>query len=143
MALLAVRVEGLQTAAARLGEESAHVLRRKAAVRLRAGLRASDVVAALGNDTFAVLLAWIDDPANANQVADKLSASLNRPFSVAGQDLALAVSVGVSRYPEDGRTAEVLLRHAQQQASVPASGRVGFANTLERGMAAAANDDEV
>jgi len=143
MALLAVRVEGLQTAAARLGEESAHVLRRKAAVRLRAGLRASDVVAALGNDTFAVLLAWIDDPANANQVADKLSASLNRPFSVAGQDLALAVSVGVSRYPDDGRTAEVLLRHAQQQASVPATGRVGFANTLERGMAAAANDDEV
>lgn len=143
MALLAVRVEGLQTAAARLGEESAHVLRRKAAVRLRAGLRASDVVAALGNDTFAVLLAWIDDPANANQVADKLSASLNRPFSVAGQDLALAVSVGVSRYPDDGRTAEVLLRHAQQQASVPASGRVGFANALERGMAAAANDDEL
>ncbi len=143
MALLAVRVEGLQTAAARLGEESAHVLRRKAAVRLRAGLRASDVVAALGNDTFAVLLAWIDDPANANQVADKLAASLNRPFSVAGQDLALAVSVGVSRYPDDGRTAEVLLRNAQQQASMPAAGRVGFANTLERGMVAAANDDEV
>jgi len=141
--LLAVRVEGLQTAAARLGEESAHVLRRKAAVRLRAGLRASDVVAALGNDTFAVLLAWIDDPANAAQVADKLAVSLNRPYSVAGQDLALAVSVGVSRYPDDGRTAEVLLRHAQQQASVPATGRVGFANTLERGMAAAANDDEV
>ncbi|MBL0088748.1 MAG: GGDEF domain-containing protein [Ideonella sp.] len=142
MALLAVRVEGLQTVAARFGDESAQVLRRKAAVRLRAGLRASDVVAALGNDTFAVLLAWIDDPANATQVADKLAASLQRPFSVAGQDLALAVSVGVSRYPDDGKSAEVLLRQAQQQASAPATGRVGFANVVERGIVAAANDDE-
>jgi diguanylate cyclase (GGDEF)-like protein len=142
MALLAVRLEGLHTVAARFGEESAQVLRRKAAVRVRAGLRASDVVAALGNDTFAVLLAWIDDPANAAQVASKLVASLQRPFSVAGQELALAVSVGVSRYPEHGKAAEALLRMAQQEASVPALGRSGLANTLERGVPAAANDDE-
>ena len=142
MALLVVRVEGLLAAAARYGEEATQVLRRKAAVRLRAGLRASDVVAALGDDTFAVLLAWIDDPANAMQVATKLSASLQRPYTVAGQELGLAVAVGISRYPEHGKAADALLRHAQAQASGGANGRIGFSNVTERGAAAAANDED-
>ena len=72
MALLVLRIEGLSTAEAALGAEAANVLRRKVAVRLRAGLRASDVVAALGADSFAVLLAWIDTPADGQRVADKL-----------------------------------------------------------------------
>ena len=48
------------------------MLRRKVAVRLRSGLRASDVVAAVGTDTFAVLLAWIEEADDAQRVADKL-----------------------------------------------------------------------
>ncbi len=139
MALLVVRLEGLAAVANRYGEESARVLRRKAAVRLRAGLRASDVVASLGDDSFGVLLAWIDNPSDAGQVATKLSASLQRPFSVAGQDLRLAVAVGISRYPEHGKAADPLLRHAQAQACGDAS---GHAQMWDRRMTAAANDDD-
>src|SRR5512137_1490465 len=58
MALLVLRVEGLAATERALGSEAANVLRRKLAVRLRAGLRASDVVASIGDDAFAVLLAW-------------------------------------------------------------------------------------
>lgn len=143
MALLALRVEGLASAEARLGGESGNVLRRKVAVRLRAGLRASDVVAALGSDSFAVLLAWIDAPADAVKVADKLVATLQRPFSVMGQSVAVAVASGVSLCPEHGRDADTLLRRSVSLAAqAPAQGRSGFANFLERGAAAAANDEE-
>jgi GGDEF domain-containing protein len=45
MAVIALHIEGLATVQASLGAESANVLRRKVAVRLRASLRASDVVA--------------------------------------------------------------------------------------------------
>jgi diguanylate cyclase (GGDEF)-like protein len=142
MALLVLRVEGLATAESKLGTESANVLRRKIAVRLRSGLRASDVVAALGADRFAVLLAWIDDAADGQRVADKLSQSLQRPLSVAGQDVAVAVGAGVARFPGDGRDADALLRLAGSQASQSnAHGRVGFANRIERGGTAAANDE--
>jgi diguanylate cyclase (GGDEF)-like protein len=142
MALLVVRIEGLATAEARLGAESANVLRRKIAVRLRSGLRASDVVAALGADTFAVLLAWIDEDSDGERVAAKLTLSLQRPLSVAGQDLAVAVSTGVARYPVEGKDASTLLRLAADQAAQrPAVGRTGFANRIERGDAAAANDE--
>lgn len=142
MALLIIRIEGLVTAESRLGVEAANVLRRKVAVRLRSGLRASDVVASLGVDSFAVLLAWIDDDADGTRVAAKLSQSLQRPLNVAGQDVAVAVSTGVARYPAEGRDADTLLRIASRQAaSLPAAGRAGFANRVERGVAPSANDE--
>ncbi len=142
MALLALRLEGLATTEATLGAEAANVLRRKAAVRLRSGLRASDVVASVGADAFAVLLAWIDAPSDGQRVVAKLAQSLQQPFTVAGRDQALAISTGVSTYPDDGKDADTLLRLALGQASHGVGqGRAGFANRLERGQVGAANDE--
>ncbi len=143
MALLALRIEGLPAAEARLGAEAANVLRRKVAVRLRAGLRASDVVAALGRDSFAVLLAWIDDPEDGDRVATKLAQSLKRPFSVSGQDLGLAVAVGVARYPAHAKDARGLIHHAMQSAGQGASvGRTGLVAGLDRRSGDLAANDE-
>jgi len=144
MALLVLRLEGLQTAEAQLGRESANVLRRKVAVRVRAGVRASDVVASLGSDSFAVLLSAMEEPAHARRVVDKLAAALHRPFSVASHGLAVAVGIGVAVYPGDGKDADVLLRQATGAAAMtPAVGRAGFANRVESGgMPQAANDDD-
>ncbi|MFN6996659.1 MAG: diguanylate cyclase domain-containing protein [Aquincola tertiaricarbonis] len=143
MALVVLRIEGFATAAARMGGEAANVLRRKVAVRLRAGLRASDVVASVGHDVFAVLLAWVDNAEDVPGVVNKLVASLQRPFSVAGGDVAVAVSAGVGHYPEHGKDAGALMRRAMgQAASMAPVGRAGFANRVERGPSAAANDED-
>jgi diguanylate cyclase (GGDEF)-like protein len=143
MAAIALRIDGLATIAASLGTESANVLRRKVAVRLRASLRASDVVASIGNDAFLVLLAWIDAASDGERVASKLVESLRQPFSVAGSDVAVGVSAGLALYPEHGKTADALLRRSVgQAASVATVGRDGFANRIERGPSSAANDDE-
>jgi diguanylate cyclase (GGDEF)-like protein len=139
MALLALRLEGLPITESRLGTEAANVLRRKVAVRLRAGLRASDVVASLGADTFVVLLAWLDAASDGDRVASKLVQALQRPFSIAGQDVAVAVRVGVARYPEHGKAAQSLIGRALDQAG---DGRVwGRAGLSPRGGVSAANDD--
>jgi diguanylate cyclase (GGDEF)-like protein len=141
MAVIALRIEGLAKVRESLGAESANVLRRKVAVRLRASLRASDVVASIGNDAFVVLLAWTDAPADGERVAAKLVQSLRQPFSVTGSDLALAVSAGLALYPEHGKGADVLLRRAVGQASSLAGmGREGIGNRIERGPSTAAND---
>ncbi len=138
MALLALRIEGLGATESRLGAEAANVLRRKVAVRLRSGLRASDVVASVGADCFVVLLAWIDDPANADRVAIKLAQTLQRPFTVAGQDVAVAVCAGVAQFPQHGKDAETLMRRALGQAGDgQAMGRAG----LSPRSGAAANDE--
>jgi diguanylate cyclase (GGDEF)-like protein len=142
MALIALRIDGLAAVGDALGAESANVLRRKVAVRLRAGLRASDVVAALGADAFAVLLAWIEAPEHAVQVASKLSLSLSQPFTVAGRPMGVAVSVGLASYPDQGKDAATLLRRALgQAASLATMGHAGVASPFDRGPGAAANDD--
>jgi len=142
MALLVLRVEGLAAAQASLGAEGANVLRRKIAVRLRSGLRASDVVASLGADRFAVLLAWIEEAADAHRVARKLTESLQRPFGVGGQDITVAVGAGVARYPGDGREADLLLRVAGSAASQDhVHGRAGLVQRTQAGGSAAANDE--
>ena len=145
MALVALRIEGLATAEARLGGESANVLRRKIAVRLRVGVRSSDVVASIGNDAFAVLLPKLQDPQDAERVAAKLASALHPPFAIAGSDVAIAVATGVAQFPHDGKDALALLRRASGLASsAQAQGRNGFVNREERpGVApAAANDDQ-
>lgn len=144
MALLVLRLEGLATTEVRLGRESANVLRRKVAVRLRAGVRASDVVASLGIDAFAVLLSAIEEPLHAQRVAKKLVTALQQPFSVTGQNVGVAVGVGVALYPADGKQADALLRRASGAAAVsPAVGRAGFVAQGELGgLPQAANDDD-
>jgi diguanylate cyclase (GGDEF)-like protein len=142
MALIVLRIEGLASTEAQLGPEAANVLRRKVAVRIRSGLRASDVVASLGSDAFAVLLAFIDAPGDAPRVAGKLAQLVQQPFRMAGAERAVAVSLGLAAYPEHGRDADALMRRAVgQAASVATVGREGFANRVERGPATAANDD--
>ena len=136
MALVVLRIDGLTASAESMGAEAAGLLRRKAAVRLRAGLRASDVVASIGRDLFAVLLAWIDAPTDAERVAAKMLQALRQPFAVAGQQVALTAGVGVARFPEQGTDADSLLRAATAQAV----GGQPVAGLAARGGGEAAND---
>jgi diguanylate cyclase (GGDEF)-like protein len=144
MVLLVLRVEGYAMAAARLGTEAANVLRRKVAVRLRSGLRASDVVAAVGSDAFGVLLGRLESLADGDRVAAKLVLALQQPFIVAGQPCEVRAAVGLARYPEHGKEAGALLqRAAAQAASLAAMGREGYAGRSERALGAAANDEDL
>jgi diguanylate cyclase (GGDEF)-like protein len=142
MALLVLRIEGLATTQARWGADAAHALRRKVAVRLRAGVRASDVVAFLGDDSFSVLLSTMLAPGDAVQVGAKLTAALHAPFKISGTDVAISAALGIAQYPQDGSHAQALLQRAVGLANASAAqGRVGFANFSEAGGATAANDD--
>lgn len=142
MALLVLRVEGLASTEARLGVAAAQALRRKLAVRLRTGLRASDVVSALAPDAFAVVLTWLEAPQDGERVAQKLSQLLREPFMVSAQTAVVTVSTGLANYPTDSRQPEELLRLALSAAAARRGlGRQGFADRLERGTAPVANDD--
>ncbi len=142
MVLLVLRIDGVAGAAARLGAEAANILRRKVAVRLRGGLRAGDVVAALGPDAFGVLLGHLEALADGERVAAKLVRSLQQPLVVAGQPCAVSAAVGMALYPAHGKDAESLLRRATAQAATVATmGREGYAGHAERGAGGAANDD--
>lgn len=144
MAVLALRI--VASAGPESSPTSAEkvLLRRKVAVRLRGGVRASDVVASIDDDAFAVLLGSILAPGDADRVAAKLVAALVAPFALAGGERSLSVAFGIAQYPHDGRDAEPLLRRALALAeAAPAVVSTGPAAARDSAGAArtAANDD--
>jgi diguanylate cyclase (GGDEF)-like protein len=121
LVLIALRIEGVAQATAHLGDEAANVLRRKVAVRLRGGLRASDVVASLGTDLFAVMLGRVDMVSDGEGVAAKLLRALEQPFVMAGREVHLGAAVGIANYPAHGKDANALLKRATAQAAMVAT----------------------
>src|SRR6266478_4202029 len=80
--------------------------------RLLANVRGSDTVSRLGGDEFVVLLSEITCPEDAATSARRILLSLNAPHFVAGQDLIVNGSIGISIHPEDGEDAETLVKNA-------------------------------
>jgi diguanylate cyclase (GGDEF)-like protein len=126
--LLVLRIDGLAGIEAGHGPESANVVRRKIAVRLRANLRASDVVASLGADVFAVLLPSTTTLPDVQRVVIKLMRALREPFNVAGSAVGVTAHVGAAQYPQDGAQPEDLIRHGSHAALSKSYGQGGAAN---------------
>ena len=112
LGVVVLHVGDVATSEAMPAADALRAVRRKIAVRLRAGVRASDVVAALNTDTFAVMLSSIDSAADTQTVASKLAMALRHPFSVGGQPVGVSVEVGCAVSPDDGSEPEPLLRTA-------------------------------
>jgi diguanylate cyclase (GGDEF)-like protein/PAS domain S-box-containing protein len=95
-----------------LGHAAGDKLLESVSKRLLASVRASDTVSRLGGDEFVILLSEITFPEDAATSAKKILLSLNAPHSIAGQDLHIEGSIGISVYPEDGEDAETLIQNA-------------------------------
>nr|WP_256434964.1 EAL domain-containing protein [Deinococcus sp. JMULE3] len=95
-----------------LGHSTGDELLRQVAGRLRGLLRAADTVSRLGGDEFVLLLTDLRSAQDAQQVAAKILAGMQGPFTVEGQVLNVTFSAGLALYPEDGTTVEDLMRHA-------------------------------
>jgi diguanylate cyclase (GGDEF)-like protein len=95
-----------------LGHEAGDQLLKEVADRLKACLRDSDTVARLGGDEFVVLLSEMSDERYAATVAQKIIASIARPFTLLGQDFRVTASIGISTYPKDGVDEVTLTKNA-------------------------------
>ena len=80
--------------------------------RLLASVRGSDTVSRQGGDEFAILLSEISHPEDAATSAKKILLSLGAAHSIAGRDLHVDGSIGISIYPGDGEDAETLIKNA-------------------------------
>lgn len=80
--------------------------------RLAKSVRAGDLVARLGGDEFACLLGANLSRAQLLALAKKLCDSVAAPMKLDNVTLHTRVSIGLSRYPDDGNTADTLLDRA-------------------------------
>ena len=94
------------------GHETGDVVLKELASRLAHSVRAIDIVGRLGGDEFVVVLSEVSDARDVVALTDKLRLECGRPLHFNGQEVRLAVSMGVSLFPDDARDFRTLLRFA-------------------------------
>jgi diguanylate cyclase (GGDEF)-like protein len=96
-----------------LGHEVGDELLRRLSQRLRAVLANGDILGRLAGDEFIVLGRVGTGTIPAEVTVETIFAALREPFSIEGHDIEVAVCAGISMFPADGTTFDVLLRRAE------------------------------
>jgi diguanylate cyclase (GGDEF)-like protein/PAS domain S-box-containing protein len=114
VALLLIDLDGFAMVNAALGREAGDDVLRQTALRLREVTRAHDVLARIGGDEVALLIADLDQGAaeSATIVGRLIRDSLAQPFLVDGTDFHLGASIGVGLFPDHADNAADLLHRA-------------------------------
>lgn len=95
-----------------LGHSAGDKLLVSVAKRLVAQVRQSDTVSRLGGDEFVVMVLEDTHEEHSTIAAEKIVRALAEPHHVAGNELHITTSIGISLFPSDGANAEVLLKNA-------------------------------
>ncbi len=111
-AVLFLDLDGFKHINDALGHPIGDKLLQSVSRRLAACVRGSDTVSRQGGDEFVVLLSEIEHAADATVSAEKILSALAAPHHVAGKELHITASIGISVYPDDGQDAETLIRCA-------------------------------
>jgi diguanylate cyclase (GGDEF)-like protein/PAS domain S-box-containing protein len=94
------------------GHTAGDRLLQSVANRLLDCVRSSDTVSRQGGDEFVILLCDLAGPKDAAVAAGKMLVELGRPHRIDQLELHVSASIGIAVYPEDGATADALLKNA-------------------------------
>ncbi len=108
VALLMLDLDRFKQVNDTLGHPVGDALLRLVGQRLRACLRAEDVVVRLGGDEFAIVLSHVE---KVDALAERLLDLLSRPYLVEGHLANIGVSIGIALAPTDADDPGMLLRH--------------------------------
>lgn len=112
LALLFIDLDRFKWVNDTLGHAAGDTLLQDLGARLRATVRAEDLVGRWGGDEFIVVLEDPADAAAALRTAQLLRAAVERGVEVAGQRVSLSASIGVALFPDDAAAPDGLIRAA-------------------------------
>jgi diguanylate cyclase (GGDEF)-like protein/PAS domain S-box-containing protein len=95
-----------------MGHAAGDAVLRSIAERLAALTRGTDTAGRFGGDEFILILEDEESQSNVAQVIERVARTLSAPIDIEGVSHSLTLSIGHCRYPQDGGTADALLRHA-------------------------------
>lgn len=112
LALLVIDLDDFKDVNGSLGHEQGDSLLQTAASRMSLCLRSYDFLARFGGDAFVAILPSIESDAEVEALAQRVKAVLNKVVSLGPTQVVPSASIGISLYPQDGETADKLLRNA-------------------------------
>ncbi|MNF30007.1 Phytochrome-like protein cph2 [compost metagenome] len=96
-----------------LGHPAGDEMLKRVGQQLLKYVRESDSVFRYGADEFVVILSDINHPQQTRGIAEKLLSAVRSPQSIAGQEISITASLGISVYPDDGFEAIDLIKKAE------------------------------
>lgn len=82
------------------------------AKRLRQRQHSSDLVSRFGSDEFVMAFPRLNVDSDALALVDRILEDFHQPFQFGGRELHITASIGVSLFPDNGTTADELIRNA-------------------------------
>ncbi|TCO78721.1 sensor domain-containing protein [Marinisporobacter balticus] len=110
--ILFIDLDGFKNINDHLGHAAGDQLLQKVAKRIKQCVRESDIVARIGGDEFVLLLSQMEDVENPMYIAKRIVDGFEKPFYVNENKLYVDISIGIAIYPDDGKTADTLMIHA-------------------------------
>jgi len=114
VALLLIDLDRFKEVNDTLGHQAGDELLIEVAKRIVDCVNSVDTVSRLGGDEFMVILTDLHDTYPVETVAQKILAALQQPFKLENQLFFASGSIGITLYPNDAKTAEELVKNADQ-----------------------------
>jgi diguanylate cyclase (GGDEF)-like protein/PAS domain S-box-containing protein len=112
LAVMFIDLDGFKQINDAYGHLFGDLLLKEAARRLTQWVRKQDTVTRQGGDEFVVALSRMQSPQDAVVVAEKLRAALAEPYLIDNRRVDVSASIGVSIYPQDGKSVDTLMMNA-------------------------------
>nr|WP_281355033.1 bifunctional diguanylate cyclase/phosphodiesterase [Pseudomonas izuensis] len=95
-----------------LGHDAGDELLKVLASHIKGSVRShEDVVARFGGDEFCMLIN-LNDREEARHMAQRIMQKMKEPIELAGRRMVMTTSIGISLFPDDGKTCDELLKNA-------------------------------
>lgn len=137
-AVLALDLDRFKHVNDNFGHDVGDMLLKQVSQRLRRTVRDAAVVARIGGDEFAVVIADISEPSSAAVSAQEICKAISTPFRVNDQDIFITASVGIALSPSNGADVSGLLKFAEtamHRAKKASSGFQFFEAAMEQSFA--------
>lgn len=112
----------------------------KVAARIAGSLRPTDMLARVGGDEFVLLLSPVLDGETTRAFVVDMAERLKQPFFIDDHEIFASASIGVSLYPANGMTYDVLRRRADSAMYRVKGGVKGGVSVFEETMGHAATE---
>jgi diguanylate cyclase (GGDEF)-like protein/PAS domain S-box-containing protein len=113
-AVMFLDLDGFKEINDRHGHEFGDRVLKTCAERITAEIRETDTVARIGGDEFVIILSSLPESQIARRVASSLIEGISLPLRIDDIDVRVSASIGIALYPQDGVTAEELIRSADK-----------------------------
>lgn len=112
LAVLFLDLDGFKAINDLHGHDVGDALLQTVADRLTENTRDDDTVSRIGGDEFLILVMGASDKQSVTHLAQKIARHIQAPCKLVVGQVSIKLSIGIARFPEDGESAETLVKQA-------------------------------